>query len=1145
MESKRSRLDAASSEQEQCSEEHLAEISTLISDWRAVSPFLGLTEAEEIAMLGSDPHSVPAQKIAMLRKWKQKRGAKATYERLCRAFTKCERADLVEKVKQLLTEPSSGSSDEEGPASSNPLSSHPNPLSSYASYLRELYIFMSHSHTSQHWTHLPRCEFVQLAMIKDEKIRRGGPKEEMIRLAQQGKIRTILCHKESIDFDDLLPFPPQSPRPLVVLPPPPPGRVCLIEGAPGGGKSTLALHICHQWAQGASWLARFELVVLVRLRDEAVQNATTLADILPARDLEMSQEFASQLQATGGKNVLFVFDGWDEFPSHLMNNSFVSTLIRQPNEISFHQSTVLITTRPVSSGNLLHIADQRVEILGFTQHQIREYIKKALDNNCTSIQKLIQHLEEHPIIEGYCYIPLHAAILVHLFLTRKGALPTTHHELFCDLVLCCIVREQETHQRGASLPELSSLDDLPDDLKSKLNNLSTLAYNGAIHDKVVFFLSDLKASRLPADLPSLGLLQAVGSLTKCSKSFTYNFLHLSAQELLAAYHISQMPSNEHINVFKKLCNNPRFQPILSYYCGFTKLDNLEIQKYIEEENDCTPCLYNSLPFLHCFFEAQQPQLCQLVDPRILTDTIDSSTINPVDFLVIGYFITSLLSISTANEPDIHVSFECIDDHCLKLLLSELSKYKSKGVKLVLGFDDARITAGQGLKYLSSHLGQSPTMNKLVLSGGVIQEADKDCLLHIAEALQTNNSLSKLCLHQIGLQFTEQSGSALTKLLRVNKSLKKLDLSDNNISDSGACCIFEGLQQNTTLSKLNLSNTGIIVPDTARSLTESLQVNKSLTHLDISQSPLLNYGARLIFENLQHNDTLSHLNISDFGMSANDPDTVKSLTKMICVNKSLTHLDISENGLELCSKIFESLQHNTTLVSLNLSDTGISDTDPDTAKSLTKMFQLNKTLEHLDLSLNRFSDFGACCIFEGLQHNTTLVELYLGGNNVTGNDPATLKSLAKMFQVNKSLSCLDLSSRHGIKIPANQMIPLIFQELENNDTGLLDLILRGRVITDHDAACISRALSSNLCLQTLDISYCSISDDNMGLIIQSARRLEELCFPWALNLQHVYNFIAERKRNRLPPLDLRFAELDQLGTERVQYSVSHGIYSNMD
>ena len=48
----------------------------------------------------------------MLRKWKEKQGAKATYKRLCRVFEDCDRADLVDKVKQLLAE--SNSSDDEG-----------------------------------------------------------------------------------------------------------------------------------------------------------------------------------------------------------------------------------------------------------------------------------------------------------------------------------------------------------------------------------------------------------------------------------------------------------------------------------------------------------------------------------------------------------------------------------------------------------------------------------------------------------------------------------------------------------------------------------------------------------------------------------------------------------------------------------------------------------------------------------------------------------------------------------------------------------------------------------------------------------------------------------------------------------------------
>ena len=99
---------------EPCSEKHLAKISLSISDWRGISPFLDLTEADEQEILGAiPPLSVRSQKIAMLRLWKKRQGTNATYEQLCHAFRECEMLDLVEKVQKLLTESSISSSDYE------------------------------------------------------------------------------------------------------------------------------------------------------------------------------------------------------------------------------------------------------------------------------------------------------------------------------------------------------------------------------------------------------------------------------------------------------------------------------------------------------------------------------------------------------------------------------------------------------------------------------------------------------------------------------------------------------------------------------------------------------------------------------------------------------------------------------------------------------------------------------------------------------------------------------------------------------------------------------------------------------------------------------------------------------------------------
>ena len=792
-------------------------------------------------------------------------------------------------------------------------------LTFYASSLKELYTSMAQSHTSQHWSHLPRCEFIQLAMIKDDQVRRGGPEEERVRLAQQGKIEVIMCQKEEIDLTNIFlppksqPPPPPPPSPSLKLPishqapkpilsisilPPLKRRVILIEGAPGGGKSTLAVHICHMWAQGAFFLANFNMVILAYLRDEAIQNASTLANILPADVTKVSQsssDIATEIKASYGFKVLFIFDGWDEFPPELQNNSLISTIIREPHKLCLQQSTVLITTRPVASGNLLHIADQRVEILGFTPHQIREYIEKALNGDSTRIQKLVQHLEEHPVIEGYCYIPLHVAILVHIFLTRKEALPTTRHELFRDLVLCCIVRELETHKSDQNVKtEISSFKDLPHVIKSQLNDLCLLAYNGVTQNEVVFYRKHLQVLHLPSNLPSLGLLQAVEGLTRFSKSLSYNFLHLSVQELLAAYNISQLKSSKQVKVFKSLFGSFRFQPVLHSFCGFTKLENPAIRDYISANLRKSSSFKELLPFLHCFFEAQQPTLCQLVSHKFRKLVVNSSDLSPADHLAVGYFITSLMSTSSATDESVELELVHANEHCLKLLLCEIVK----------------------------------------------------CQKPVNSTLSTKLVLKSIALKSIALSFNQ-----------LTMAITHIDFSNNQalfLNSEEAHHIIQACQHNlTTLVFLNLSNTGIgnsESGDIGQALAEMLQVNKSLKHIDLSVNDIFKAPSS-VFQSLQYNSTLVHLNLSSTGISACDVPT-----KTLSENRTLQYLDLSGNVVLSdagAHSIFQYLQVNTTLLCLDLRNTGIT-AEMEILVELINALTVNRTLKHLDVSQNKFT-----------------------------------------------------------------------------------------------------------------------------------------------------------------------------------------------
>ena len=1009
---------------------------------------------------------------------------------------------------------------------------HSDLLNSYAFYLKEFYTRISQGHTSHHWAHLPQCEFIQLAMTTcttGQQPQPGGP-EEMARLAQLGQIETIMRHKEQVDLVDLFLPPSISPPPSsptishqlssqalepsleVLTLPPLKRRVFLIEGAPGAGKSTLVLHVCHEWAQYAYWLQKFDIVVLAYLRDQAIQNASTLADILPADTLHFSQlhihvnDVATQITNSGGVRVLFIFDGWDEFPSTLQSKSLVSTIIQEPHKLNLQQSTVIITSRPVASKNLLHITDQRVKVLGFNRQQIHEYIEKALDGNNTNIQKLVQHLEEHPVIEGHCYIPLHAAILVHIFLTMKRVLPTNLHELFRDLVLCCIVREVKTHTPVKIVADVSSLDDLPDDLKSQLSALCVLAYERLMHKEV---LEDFQGFTLPTNPPSLGLLQAVQGLTlSASKSVSFNFLHLSIQELLAAYHISQMDPSKQVEMVKEMLGSYHFHAVLYYYSGFTRLHNPEIQQFISSYGQQQTHFDDILPLLLCFFEAQQPSLCQIVDQRFRRRAkLGSTSLNPLDYLAVGYFITSLLSTSTADQPDVHLQVSHIDEHCLKLLLSELSKYPFRGAdikhRLVLDMVGPSITRAI-TEILAEYLKQSHIISELSIVKGdfqdeliylkqshiigelsivkgelsIVKSDFQDGLIYLAEALQTNSHLTKLQLQYMNLQYTPKNLLVINKMLEVNKTLTHLDLSMNRtFLKSGADSIFfQGLQSNTALVHLNLSNMGITASgQIPRVLGKMLQENKTLAHLDLSMNcGLLMSGADSIFQGLQDNTALVYLNLSNTGITASW-HIPPVLGKMLRVNKTLTHLDLSMNCIFIKSgadSFFISLLYNAALVHLNLSNTGIlaSESIPPV---LGKMLQINKTLTHLDLSVNDMFKNETFCIFEGLQHNSTLLHLNLSCTRITVSKKSS-QALSKALRTNKTLKHLNLSGNVAF---SNIGACCVFRSLRHNTT-LVHLDLRNTGITaKKDTVLVfTQLLDVNKALQYVDISQNELSKD---------------------------------------------------------------------
>ena len=113
--------------------------------------------------------------------------------------------------------------------------------------------------------------------------------------------------------------------------------------------------------------------------------------------------------------------------------------------------------------------------------------------------------------------------------------------------------------------------------KKILLEISKLAFTALKDDKIVFSASEIR-NFCPSlledqkDWNGLDLLKAVQyfSLEENKDEVSFNFLHFSVQELLAAYHISLMSETQQIKVLKETFWNVRYFNVWIMYVALTK-----------------------------------------------------------------------------------------------------------------------------------------------------------------------------------------------------------------------------------------------------------------------------------------------------------------------------------------------------------------------------------------------------------------------------------------------------------------------------------------------------------------------------------------------------------------------------------------------
>ena len=730
------------------------------------------------------------------------------------------------------------------------------------------------------WDPLPQCEHIKLAMIREKGKRRGGADETMVRHHVKGEVEAIVASRVSIEVDRIFDsglFEEER-------------QVILVEGPPGGGKTSLTYHYSQEWAAGN--LSMFDVVAVVHLRTLDATQASTLPDLLllacaSGNDEEITRDMIRRYVMKCPR-LLLVLDGWDEAPNQLRKPSFVTEILRS----IMPQSKILITSRPESSVDLHGLAN-RVEIVGFSQENIHKYFQRALSTELDhdkvedGCRKLREHFHNHPVIQSCCSIPLNAAILAHLFLTDQS-LPSTRHELFLMLVLSRINRELQERYFHGDVTVLS-LDDLPHRHKTTLNHICVLAFEGVKQNKVVFPQEELVRLKLPLDLPALGVLQIVESYGRLGQTSHRYFIHLSIQELLAAYHISQLGEDEQVKVFEDLLDEPRFSAVLQFYAAFTRFTNPGVQDIVTGI-DLANRKHILLTIMSCCFEAQIQK--QLLYKKII-ERLDSRqlliayvALTSFDCLSIGYF----LAFAPKAEELLSVKLTgcSIDDHSLGLLLGELSRHNEAcpagSLKGVIELDISGNNIGDdGLVYVATALGAKSTMKVL------------------------NIMLSR----RIAVNGAKSLGSALA----VNRSLEKLNISYTSIGDEGVAHIAHALQTNTTMKVLDVSNCGISSKG-AESLATALAASSSLKKLDIRFNKIGDDGITYIVTALQTKNSLNSLKFYDD--TATDHGAL-SLIAALTTNTSIKHMTLGwsstdpENTLKKMAKCVR----NFTLTDLEL------------------------------------------------------------------------------------------------------------------------------------------------------------------------------------------------------------------------------------
>ena len=568
-----------------------------------------------------------------------------------------------------------------------------------------------------------------------------------------------------------------------------PVRKVLIEGGAGIGKTTLTISLSEDWACDKLF-QEFELVLLLPLRHKKVASASSLPELLKLlhSSLDVCESVSSYLVKEEAEKVLIIADGWDELSeSQRIEGSFLYELLFE----EFPLMSVVVTSRPSASASLhsLPILDRFVDIKGFNNDDIIEYIWSEFSSDQEKAQRLLEQLRCNPLIESVCSVPLNCAIVCHLWDTLEEAFPSTMTQLYTRIILHVTCRNLRKLSDYGPTFSMASFNDLPKDLQKSWWLLCEFTFKALEKDQIVFTKQELVEFFPESDeqLLCFGLLQSVETVLDLTCVVSFNFLHLTFMEYLAALHLSMQPLDRILEILK----TKRFAMVVRFLFGIKFCYSCESNVSFVKQAVQYVARSDKLSVCHFAFESQNDFVTGETIQCLLSMLSDSVyrcvyagyPSNPHDCAAILYVIANM---QECNKLVIDFINCGVRENQIITLTDALASKHGKLQVNWLNLSGNKLT-DKTVSYLFNRASAAfQSLTNLNLGGNNIGgESIKSISTALAKMSSSGCRLSVLCLFANPLGVSGLQGLENLVCDGVLSNLKRLDLSGSLTDDADA------------------------------------------------------------------------------------------------------------------------------------------------------------------------------------------------------------------------------------------------------------------------------------------------------------------------------------------------------------------------